>query len=246
MQRDGRLLFDTANSYIVQCHSFLIWIKPGGVRGRLAPLAGDLARDHGCCVVGMESDMSETTFSIRQPDWLAAWLAGRALPVSDRERLGEVLALTEESVRRGSGGPFAAIVYDQRSGARLGVAVNTVVANSTALAHAETSALALAQQAQGSFTLAFEGGPEALLVTSSAPCTMCLGAIAWSGVSRVLFASTRGDVEAIGFDEGPLTPRWRAQLGARGIRVDGPRCRARAKAVLRDYLQTQGEIYNAR
>lgn len=187
-----------------------------------------------------------SSIHITQPDWLPAWLAGRTLPASDRERLEEVLALTEESVRRSSGGPFAAIVYDQRSGARLGVAVNTVVANSTALAHAETSALALAQQAQGSFSLACEGGPDALLVTSSAPCTMCLGAIAWSGVSRVLFASTRNDVEAIGFDEGPLTPRWRAQLGARGIRVEGPRCRTRAKAILQAYQQKQGEIYNAR
>lgn len=190
--------------------------------------------------------MGKTTISIRQPDWLPAWLAGRALPTSDRTRLEEVLALTEEGVRRGSGGPFAAIVYDQRSGARLGVAVNTVVANSTALAHAETSALALAQQALGSFSLAIEDGPDALLVTSSAPCTMCLGAIAWSGVSRVLFASTRADVEAIGFDEGPLTPRWRAQLAARGIRVEGPRCRNRATAVLRAYQQRQGQVYNAR
>jgi len=246
VQRGRLLLFDTANSYIGQCHNFLIWIKPAGVGRRLAPLAGDLARDHGCCAVNRETDMSETTISIRQPAWLPAWLAGRTLPASDRERLEEVLALTEESVRRGSGGPFAAIVYDQRSGARLGVAVNTVVASSTALAHAEASALALAQQALGSFSLAFDGGPDALLVTSSAPCTMCLGAIAWSGVSRVLFASTRNDVEAIGFDEGPLTPRWRAQLSARGIRVEGPRCRVRTAAILRVYQQQQGEIYNAR
>jgi len=62
----------------------------------------------------------------------------------------------------------------------------------------------------------------------------------------VLFASTRNDVEAIGFDEGPLTPRWRAQLAARGIRVEGPRCRARAAAILRVYQQQHGEIYNAR
>lgn len=190
--------------------------------------------------------MGETRFSICQPGWLPVWLAGRDLPASDRARLDEVLALTEESVRRGSGGPFAAIVYDQRTGVRLGVAVNTVVANHAALAHAETSALTLAQQAAGHFSLAFEGGPDAVLVTSSAPCTMCLGAIAWSGVSRVLFASTRGDVEAIGFDEGPLTPRWRAQLAARGIRVDGPRCRGRAKALLLAYQQQQGEIYNGR
>lgn len=188
--------------------------------------------------------MRPSTVAFSQPDWLDAWLAARGVPADDSGRLAEVLALTAETVSRGSGGPFAAIVYDERDGRRLGVAVNTVVFNATALAHAETSALALAQQGVGQFSLDYAGGPHALLVTSSAPCTMCLGAIAWSGVRRVLFCTTREDVEAIGFDEGPVTGRWRQQLAARGIAVQGPRCQRRGRAVLQAYQQSGGTVYN--
>lgn len=188
--------------------------------------------------------MRVSTVTFTQPEWLGSWLAGRAQPGDDGERLAEVLALTAETVARGSGGPFAAIVYDERDGSRLGAAVNTVVANATALAHAETSALALAQQRLGHFSLDFAEGPQALLVTSSSPCTMCLGAIAWSGVRRVLFCTTREDVEAIGFDEGPVTGRWRQQLAVRGIQVQGPRCQQAGRRILQQYLQAGGAVYN--
>lgn len=183
---------------------------------------------------------------LKQPDWLAGWLSHRPLPSDDGGRLQEVLALTEETILRNSGGPFAAIVYDQRDGRRLGAAVNTVAANSAALAHAETQALSLAQQALEQFSLDYDGGPDAVLVTSSAPCTMCLGAIAWSGVHRVLFASTRQDVEAIGFDEGPATPRWRSELAKRDIIVSGPRMRRRGQQLLEEYVRHQGRVYNGR
>ena len=188
--------------------------------------------------------MQGATVVFSQPDWLPGWLESRELPRDDSERMVEVLALTTETVSRGSGGPFAAIVYDERDGRRLGVAVNTVVASATALAHAETSALALAQQALGQYSLDYPGGPNALLVTSSAPCTMCLGAIAWSGVRRVLFSTTREDVEAIGFDEGPVTGRWRQQLAQRGIQVLGPRRQQAGRLVLKQYAQAGGAVYN--
>jgi len=189
--------------------------------------------------------VQNAVITVRQPTWLAQWLAVRTVPTCDAARLEEVLALTSEAVTRASGGPFAAIVYDQRSGERLAAAVNTVLPNCTALAHAETSALALAQQSLGQYSLAYPGGPEALLVTSSAPCTMCLGAIAWSGVQRLLFSTTRNDVEEIGFDEGPATPRWRQELIKRGITVQGPRLRARGQRLLQAYALGQGRIYNA-
>ena len=188
--------------------------------------------------------MALSVVTLKQPDWLAPWMAQQPLPDGDDARLAEVLALAMENVRRGGGGPFAAIVYDRASGARLGEAVNTVIPNHTALAHAETSALALAQQRLQQFSLDFDGGPAAQLVTSSAPCTMCLGAIAWSGVVEVLFSTTRADVERIGFDEGPVTGRWRQQLRQRGIGVKGPRLRRQGRAVLDAYHQRAGVIYN--
>lgn len=176
------------------------------------------------------------------PDWVPGFLGARPLPVHDAERLAEVLLLARENVVRGTGGPFAAAVYDQASGARLAVAVNAVVPNRCALAHAELLALGLAQQATGCHTLAAR---PVVLASSSEPCAMCLGAIAWSGIVRLLYASTRADVEALGFDEGPRPSRWRQALAQRGVEVRGPLLRRAARAVLDLYAQRAGVIYNA-
>ena len=190
--------------------------------------------------------MTHQQVIIDQPHWVESWLHQQTAPADDRGRLAEVLALAEENVQRQTGGPFAAAVYDLLSGERLSAAVNTVVRNCTALAHAETSALALAQQRLHQHSLSFEDGPDALLVTSSVPCTMCLGAIAWSGVTRVIFSTTRKDVEAIGFDEGPPSPRWRSELNKRGVLVRGPLLRKQGLAVLAKYAALGGAVYNGR
>lgn len=181
--------------------------------------------------------MTATEIHLRQPDWLSDWLQ-RPAPDTEQGRLSEVLALAGENIRHNSGGPFAAAVYALDSGERLAAAVNTVVSNHCAAAHAELQALSLAQQSLGNHTLAERG---CVLVSSSAPCTMCLGAIVWSGVQALVFATTRTDVEKIGFDEGPKTPAWRRQLQQRGIGVRGPLLQRQGQAVLATY---KGPVYN--
>jgi tRNA(Arg) A34 adenosine deaminase TadA len=186
--------------------------------------------------------MPQTEIRLRQPDWLSDWLQ-RPAPDTEQDRLAEVLALASENIRHNSGGPFAAAVYALDTGERLAAAVNTVVSNHCAAAHAELQALSLAQQSLGNHTLAERG---CVLVSSSAPCTMCLGAIVWSGVQALVFATTRTDVEKIGFDEGPRTPRWRQQLEARGISVRGPLMQRQGQRVLSLYEKREGAIYNGR
>lgn len=191
----------------------------------------------------MQMPSLHTELRVAQPAWLAGWLAGRPVPAGDDGRLAEVIALAAENVSRATGGPFAAAVYDEDSGERLAAAVNVVVPGHCALAHAETLALGLAQQAVGHHAL---GGRRCVLVSSAEPCAMCLGATVWGGASRLLYAATRADVEAAGFDEGPRPAGWRAQLARRGIRVQGPRRRAAARAVLQAYVAGGGECYNGR
>ncbi|AGA34614.1 CMP/dCMP deaminase, zinc-binding protein [Thioalkalivibrio nitratireducens DSM 14787] len=189
----------------------------------------------------MNSRDTHTTLHLPQPGWLPGWLAQPPPAPDDRARMTEVVAIARENVERGSGGPFAAAVYRLDGTQRISAAVNTTIASHCAAAHAELQALALAQQRLGRHTL--EPLP-CVLFSSSAPCTMCLGAIAWSGVRRFVFATDRCDVEAVGFDEGPPTPRWRAELARRGIEVRGPLLRADGLVVLRRYVERGGPIYN--
>ena len=73
---------------------------------------------------------------------------------------------------------------------------------------------------------------------------MCYGALSWSGISALLYAAGREDVESIlGFDEGPLPDDWQHQLGCRDIRVCGGLLRGPACDVLSEYKAKEGIIY---
>jgi tRNA(Arg) A34 adenosine deaminase TadA len=105
-------------------------------------------------------------------------------------------------------------------------------------------ALMMAQQQRQSFTLAAPDFPAHELVSSCAPCAMCLGATLWSGVTRLVFGAQRDDAEALGFDEGPVFPESHRYLRERGIEIVGGVRRDEARAVMRLYLGRAGTIYN--
>jgi tRNA(Arg) A34 adenosine deaminase TadA len=88
--------------------------------------------------------------------------------------------------------------------------------------------------------------PRCELVTSTEPCAMCLGAVAWSGVRSVLCGAREEDARAVGFDEGPKPVDWKAALTDRGIKVTADVHCAEAAAVLRLYAAAGNPIYNGR
>ena len=155
--------------------------------------------------------------------------------------MAAVIALAEENVQRG-GGPFGAAVFDCVDGRCVAVGVNRVVAGRCSHLHAEMVALARAQQALGTHDLATAG--RFVLFTSVEPCAMCLGAVVWSGVARLVCGATGADAEGVGFDEGPKLADWPGALAQRGIRVRRQLLRPRARAVLRAYAAAGGLIYN--
>jgi len=155
-----------------------------------------------------------------------------------------VVELSRRNVETHSGGPFAAAVFEIDSGRLVAAATNLVVASSCSAAHAEVLALSLAQQVLGDHDLGAAGLPAVELLGSCEPCAMCLGAIGWSGVRRVICAATGADAEAIGFDEGPKPADWAGELRRRGIEVVEGVLRAEAVAVLVAYRQLGGLIYN--
>ena len=74
---------------------------------------------------------------------------------------------------------------------------------------------------------------------------MCLGATPWSGVSALIVGARDEDARAIGFDEGSKPDDWVAYLESRGVTVQLDVLRDKAADVLRQYMATGGEIYNA-
>lgn len=179
------------------------------------------------------------------PDWLSQACAECGPLATEAERMAFVVELSRRNVETRSGGPFAAAVFEIDSGRLVAAATNLVVASHCSAAHAEVLALSFAQQAGGDHDLGAAGLPPVELVGSCEPCAMCLGAIGWSGVRRVVCAATGGDAEAIGFDEGPKPADWAAELRRRGIDVVEGVLRAEAVAVLLTYRQLGGLIYNS-
>jgi tRNA(Arg) A34 adenosine deaminase TadA len=176
------------------------------------------------------------------PDWLADVVRPELGPEApDDERMAWVAGLLERQVVERTGGPFAAAVYDGRTGEVLAAAVNRVEPSSACVAHAETLALAEAGQAVGSYNLE---GREAVLVTTAEPCAMCLGALSWSGVVRVISGAGDVDARAIGFDEGDKPTDWPTALRARGITVVQGIQRERIVAAMQRYLDAGGNLYN--
>lgn len=181
----------------------------------------------------------------RLPDWVESFVQERAATMpSPEQRMEFVVELSRTNIDRQTGGPFGAAVFDMDSGQLVCPGVNLVTHVNCSLAHAEMVALALAQQAVGHFDLSAQGKRHEL-VTSTEPCAMCLGAIAWSGVQRVVYGANTEDAERIGFDEGHKPAQGTFCLRERGIEVIPEILRAEASAVLQHYRDSGGEIYNS-
>ncbi|MBK1721061.1 nucleoside deaminase [Thiocystis violacea] len=181
---------------------------------------------------------------IAPPHWLDAFISARETPLaSDQARMRLVLDLTREHIRNGSGGPFGAALFDAQSGALIGVGVNLVVASRCSIAHAEMVAIAGAQQRLGAYDLSRVVAGGCVIYSSAEPCAMCLGALPWSGVERLVCAARDEDARAAGFDEGHKPWDWIEGYRRRGIEVTRDVLREDAIALLQAYAAAGGEIY---
>jgi tRNA(Arg) A34 adenosine deaminase TadA len=176
------------------------------------------------------------------PSWIEEEFDLLAPLSSDEDKMRLTVELAARNVAHG-GGPFGALIVETLSGRVLSVGANWVMRERSSLLHAEIAAIAFGQRALGSHTFAV-GSYE--LIASSEPCVQCLGATVWSGVKRLVTGATVADAEAIGFDEGPRSADWRAELAARGIETATGVLALEAKRVLVDYAARGGAIYDAR
>ena len=182
---------------------------------------------------------------------LPAWLEAE-LPPTDHvfatpeDRMELVLRLASLNIKYQTGGPFGAAIFDLESGTLIAPGVNIVVPSHASIAHAEMVAVSMAQRSLETHDLGPIGKSGTQLVTSVAPCAMCLGAVPWSGVRSLICGARGEDANAIGFDEGSKPTDWVAQLEARGITVQNDLMRPAAAEVLNSYKSSGGPIYNGR
>ena len=179
---------------------------------------------------------------IELPEWIDDVVDWARTYADDESRMRLAIALAAENVKRG-GGPFGAIIVEEKTGRLVSVGVNRVVPENNSILHAEVLAFMVAQRRVGSYTLGAPGLPAHTLVSSCDPCAMCLGATLWSGVRRLVCGATRDDAMRAGFDEGPVFPESYRYLEDRGVTIVRGVLQEDARAVLEQYAAS-GKIYN--
>jgi tRNA(Arg) A34 adenosine deaminase TadA len=181
---------------------------------------------------------------IQLPDWAKKFLENLPMKFNHPEdKMSFVVDLGRQNIAHQSGGPFGAAVFDEK-GTLIAPGVNLVVSTNCSIFHAEIVALAMAQRILGRYDLSDDGKMRYELVTAVEPCAMCFGAIHWSGISRLMCGARDEDARAIGFDEGPKINDWINALNNRGIAVERDVLRKDAIAVLKEYAEKGGIIYN--
>jgi tRNA(Arg) A34 adenosine deaminase TadA len=186
---------------------------------------------------------SETIVSL--PSWVADFVDRDKKYRTLEERMELAISLARENVLKNTGGPFGAAIFESKSGHLLSVGMNSVFRLNNSTLHGEIVAFMMAQQLLKSYSLSAAGLPSLELVSTCEPCAMCLGAILWSGVKRVICGAAREDATRLGFEEGPVFPESYRYLEDRGVEFVRNVLRAEAHAVMELYRQKKGLIYNA-
>lgn len=143
---------------------------------------------------------------------------------SRKKFMHEAVRLALESVEKGWGGPFGAVIV--KDGQVIGRGQNRVLLTGVPIYHAEVTAIIDACQRinqkallgsdhhEGNLKLiprpagSSDSVPERAqmlkgceIYVSGAPCPMCMSAIYWSRIDRVYFGASLDDARRIGFDD---------------------------------------------
>ena len=128
----------------------------------------------------------------------------------DKAFLDRAVALSAERMRAGRGGPFGAVIV--RAGVVIAEGWNEVTTANDPTAHAEVVAIRRACEAAGSFSL-----KGATIYSSCEPCPMCLASIYWARLDRLVFANSRQQAAAIGFDDAAIYDEVAKPIAERSI-----------------------------
>ena len=106
----------------------------------------------------------------------------------DEERMASLAAFTARSLRTESPRPFGSSIFHTRTGEQLARALNAVRQLGDPSAHAEVRAIRLATRRLKHISL--DGYT---LYTTCEPCPMCMAAVLWAGLDRVVYGATIAD-----------------------------------------------------
>ncbi len=148
--------------------------------------------------------------------------------------LARAIRIAAEASTTPGQGPFGAVIA--RDGEIVGEGANRVVAVADPTAHAEIVAIREAGVRLGTHCL-----DDCVIYCSCEPCPMCLAAIQWARIPRVVFAASREDAAAVGFDDVRFLTEAAKDWGEREIRHEQRR-REEGREALRRWAANPDRI----
>lgn len=111
----------------------------------------------------------------------------------DEIYLRQAVEIAKQNIEKG-GGPFGAIIVKDNEVVAL--CGNSVTNDNDPTAHAEVNCIRSACKKLNTFDLS-----GCVIYSSCEPCPMCLSAIYWARLDRLVYAATRQDAAGAGFDD---------------------------------------------
>jgi tRNA(Arg) A34 adenosine deaminase TadA len=143
-----------------------------------------------------KKNIAENLFPVKETKLIFTFLFRLKISLKMKDDLlllQHTITLAKRNIREG-GGPFGAVVA--LNGKIVAEAGNMVVPSHDPTAHAEVLAIRKASAALMSHDLS-----KCVIYASCEPCPMCLGAIYWAGIKKVVYAAGREDAATAGFSD---------------------------------------------
>ena len=155
--------------------------------------------------------------------------------MTEHETMRLAIRKAQEAIAAGQS-PFASVIV--RGDNVVAVTHNTVWRDTDPTAHAEINCIRAA--AAKLRTIALRG---CTLYSTTEPCPMCLSAIHWAKIDRVVYGAVIADATAAGFSELAIPAKTLAQMGHSPVRVEGGLLRDECAALFDQFRAAGGKVY---
>lgn len=156
--------------------------------------------------------------------------------MSDEKLMQAAVADAKLGLREKHGGPFGAAIA--KDGELIAVGHNTVLRDRDPTCHAEMNAIRNATKVLNSHVL--EG---CTLYTTAEPCPMCLSAILWARIDRVIVGVDREIAAKYGFDDAFFYEQVALEPSSRELPCSHGCCEDECENLFSQWKKEEGVLY---
>jgi tRNA(Arg) A34 adenosine deaminase TadA len=155
--------------------------------------------------------------------------------MTEADYMRRAIDVTREGIAAGQS-PFGSVVV--KDGRIVAATHNTVWRDTDTTAHAEVNCLRAAAKALATIDLS-----GCTLYSTCEPCPMCLAAIHWAKVDRVVFGATINDAAKAGFNEMHVPAAELARMGGSRLKVESGLLQDECAALFGEWKRAGGKTY---